>query len=284
MNLFEWKTIGILLFFFNLFTIIFRRTDRWLWRNWSVVSHCTWCHSNRSIVRRTESHLCWDSQCGMQVLGRSSRVEWNYGWNSSLCVWNIQFWCKYAYYFALSSKVEGGCQNWAGPVNNQKRGSAVLVIPFLQFQPRSDLCLLTTFILIIIDLRNGRNLSVRPALMSYLLTKGSERIPFGQNLSIVRQSLISNPIASVSRKIMWSANHSHWILPVRSAGSVVLVFVFVSHHASTSTNGLKKLSVEFIERKNVLFHNSTLTICYKLFHLWLINVWFVSLFCFFDYS
>lgn len=37
------------------------------------------------------------------------------------CVWNIQVWCKYGYWFAKSPKVENGCQLWKGPVTKKSR-------------------------------------------------------------------------------------------------------------------------------------------------------------------
>jgi hypothetical protein len=46
------------------------------------------------------------------------------------CVWNIQFRCLYAYWFAKSPKLENGCQIWNGPKNRKKAVKEYPVVAF----------------------------------------------------------------------------------------------------------------------------------------------------------
>jgi hypothetical protein len=84
--------------------------------------------------------------------------------------------------------------------------------------------------------------------------------------------------ASVSKVIMLSANRMHWILFVRSARRFVPVDVFVNLLVFQSTNHSKKLSPEFIKKKNVQFDNSTFTIVilYSLLVIKLVGCWVES--------
>jgi hypothetical protein len=51
------------------------------------------------------------------------------------CVWNIQYWCLYAYWFPRSPRVENGCQIWKGPVCAT---SGYVDYPVLKFSSTAD--------------------------------------------------------------------------------------------------------------------------------------------------